>query len=222
MTEHLRPSSREDLVRCAAPDPLVPEADADVALLAGLLAAPAIWAELDPALEDDVVHGVMHARPARPSSVTRLRPRTAHRRRVRRWSISSAAAAVAVVALVGGLALRRTEEHPDFKTELTATALAPNAGAEVEMYHSNAGFRVTLDARGLAALPPGEYYQAWLRNEGGAAVPIGSFSSSDGHVTLWSGVSAKDFPNVSVTIEPADNDPTPSNRRVLTGVLRER
>ena len=88
------------------------------------------------------------------------------------------------------------------------------------MYHSNAGFRVTLDAHGLPALPRGEYYQAWLQSRDGTVVPIGTFSSSDGHVTLWSGVSAKEFPIVSVTVEPTDKQLAPSGHRVLVGELR--
>jgi hypothetical protein len=88
------------------------------------------------------------------------------------------------------------------------------------MYDSDAGFRVTLDAHGLAPLPARRYYEAWVRDAAGTAVPIGTFSSSDGEVTLWSGVSPKSFPNVTVTVEATDNRQAPSDRRVLTGVMR--
>ena len=74
-----------------------------------------------------------------------------------------------------------------------------------------------LDARGLPKLPAGEYYQAWLKNAAGTLVPIGTFSSSDGRVTLWSGVSPKDFRVISVTIEAADGDQGSSGHRVLVG-----
>ena len=74
-----------------------------------------------------------------------------------------------------------------------------------------------LDARGLPTLPAGEYYQAWLKNAEGILVPIGTFSSSGGKVTLWSGVSPQEFPTISVTIEAADGDQGSSGRRVLTG-----
>ena len=51
-------------------------------------------------------------------------------------------------------------------------------------------------------------------------MPIGTFSSSDGRVTLWSGVSPKEFPTITVTIEAADGDQGSSGRRVLTGDVR--
>jgi hypothetical protein len=51
-------------------------------------------------------------------------------------------------------------------------------------------------------------------------VPIGTFSSSDGRVTLWSGLSPKDFPTLTVTIEATDNDQTSSGRQVLVGEVR--
>jgi hypothetical protein len=48
-------------------------------------------------------------------------------------------------------------------------------------------------------------------------VPIGSFSSSDGHVTLWSGVSPVDYPTLTVTIEESDGNQASSGHRVLSG-----
>jgi Anti-sigma-K factor rskA len=66
-------------------------------------------------------------------------------------------------------------------------------------------------------LPNGEYYQAWLKNAAGALVPIGTFSSADASITLWSGVSPRDFPTITVTIESADNHQASSGRRVLVG-----
>jgi hypothetical protein len=50
-------------------------------------------------------------------------------------------------------------------------------------------------------------------------VPIGSFSSSDGKVTLWSGVSPREFNTMSVTIEATDGNPDSSGKRVLVGAV---
>jgi hypothetical protein len=105
-------------------------------------------------------------------------------------------------------------------SDLDATALARGASGEVGMYRSNAGCRVTLDAQGLPALPSGQYYEAWLWSETRTPVPIGTFSSSHGHIVLWSGVSATAFPTVTVTVERADKNLSPSVRRVLAGTLR--
>jgi hypothetical protein len=49
-------------------------------------------------------------------------------------------------------------------------------------------------------------------------VPIGTFN--DGRdVTLWAGVSPKEFPTLSVTRERADTDQASSGERVLIGAV---
>src|SRR4051812_21638666 len=195
----------------------------DDAMLARLLSDPSVWAEPSDHVEDEVVDAVLTAPPvhAVPASVTPLRSERSRRprRRVVRWIAGASVAAVAAVALVFGVAVTRAEDRPAFESELTATAVARGAHASVEMYRSNAGFRVTLDAHGLPALPPGEYYEAWLWSATLTPVPIGTFSSSDGHIVLWSGVSAQKFPKVTVTVERADKNLAPSGRRVLAGQL---
>jgi hypothetical protein len=113
--------------------------------------------------------------------------------------------------------LLRNRVEPDYRTTLAATAVAPGATASVDIVRNDAGFRVTLDAKGLPPLLDGQYYQAWMKNKAGTLVPIGTFSSSDDQVTLWSGVSPVDYPTLTVTIEAADNDQSSSGRRVLVG-----
>ena len=66
----------------------------------------------------------------------------------------------------------------------------------------------------------GQYYEAWLKNNAGELVAIGTFSSSDGRITLWSGVSPRDFPTLSVTIETVDSNEDSSGMRVLVGPLQ--
>ena len=127
------------------------------------------------------------------------------------------AAAAAIAIAFGTVVVARRSTSADFDARLQATALAPGAHASAGITRNGAGFRIVLDARGLPALPAGQYYQAWLKNPAGTLVPIGTFSSSDGRVTLWSGVSPKEFPAMSVTIESTDNDQTSSGRRVLAG-----
>jgi hypothetical protein len=124
--------------------------------------------------------------------------------------------------LIGTVAVVETSTAPDFTAKLSATAIAPTARASADFTKNKAGFRVTLDASGLPKLAAGRYYQAWLKNRAGTLVPIGTFSSSDGKVTLWSGVSPKDFRAISVTIEATDGNQGSSGRRVLTGVVHTR
>jgi hypothetical protein len=194
---------------------------AEVALLADVLADPATWAEPTLGLEDAVVRAVSDAEPAATPSTRSGPPRATGVRRqaaTRRRRILAAACAAAVTAIVvATLGLTGNGADPDYSAELRATALAPGAHASADLTRTDAGFRITLEARGLPALPDGEYYQAWLTSPAGIQVPVGSFSSSDGRVTLWSGASPDDFPTITVTVEAADNEQGSSGRRVLVG-----
>jgi hypothetical protein len=158
--------------------------------------------------------------PAAPTSTTRSINATRSRRaRPRRRVVLSAfgAAAAAVAIIVGVVVVTQANNAPDYQAQLSATGLAPGAHASADITNNNAGFRITLNARGLPPLQRGEYYQAWLKNAAGILVPVGTFSSSDGTVTLWSGVSPRAFPTITVTIETPDNDQASSGRRVLVG-----
>ena len=204
-----RSNEERDALLAAELGPLEPEQAADVSLLADVLGDPATWSEPDFGLEDAVVHAVADAEPAAPTAADT-------RRRHRRFGLAAGAVAAAIAIVVGALAITGGSS-PELKGNLAATALAPGAGGRVDVGHNRAGFRIELYAHGLAALPAGQYYQAWLKNAAGTLVPIGTFSSSDGRITLWSGVSPKDFPTLTVTIEAADNNQASSGRRVLTG-----
>ena len=80
------------------------------------------------------------------------------------------------------------------------------------------GWRIELDATGLPRLDDGRFYQAWLRNPAGTLVPIGSFNEGQ-DVTLWAGVSPKDFTLLTVTRERADGDQSSSGEKVLVGTV---
>jgi len=199
---------------------LEPNEVAELALLADLLADSSTWAEPSPGLEDAIVRAVAEAEPESATPVTPFvtdtRSQRAHRRR--RVVLSALGAAAAAAAIVIGVVLvTQGGAGPDYKAQLSATGLAPGAHASAEITRNNAGFHITLDASGLPPLQGGEYYQAWLKNAAGTLVPVGTFSSSDGSVTLWSGVSPRTFPTITVTIEPADNNQASSGRRVLVG-----
>jgi hypothetical protein len=214
---------REALIAGDRADALEADEAAELSLLAELLADPSTWAEPSAGLENMIVGAVTAAEPDTAPSVTPLaagtRRATARRRR-RRVMAALVAAAATIVILVATVLVTQGGSGPDYEAQLAATALAPGAHASAEISRTDAGFRVTLDARGLPHLQAGEYYQAWLKNAADTLVPIGSFSSSDDTVTLWSGVSPKDFPTITVTIESMDNDQASSGRRVLIGNVR--
>ena len=206
---------REALIADARDGPLDAEAAAELELLADLLADPSTWSTPPAELEDRVVQAVIEAEPAETQAL--------HARR-RRWRRSGAVAGVAAafvaIALIVGALVAGSSSAPDYVAVLHATPLTPGARASVNITRNDAGFHVSLDAQGLAPLKTGEFYQAWLKNSVGVSVPIGTFSSSDGHVTLWSGISPEAFPTMTVTIEKADGDQSSSGRVVLVGSAR--
>jgi len=207
-----RPSNEEleAMLSDAREHDLEPGEAAELALLADLLAADGTWVEPAAGLEDAVLKAVAGA-PAATASPLR---HTSRRRRLAWSAIPAAAVAAAVVTFV---AVLPSGPGADYVSQLTATGIAPGAHASADIRRNDAGFRIELHPAGLSALGAGEYYQAWLKDANGTLVPVGTFSSSDGDVTLWSGVSPQTFTTLTVTIEKANNDQTSSCRRVLVG-----
>jgi len=197
---------RESMILDGYEGPLGPDEVADAELLASILADSSSWAEPRDDLEDDIVSALEHEAPARARTPWFSR---------RLFMVSTAAAAI--VLLIAAVVVIRKDPSNDFDAKLTATELAPTAHGKSEIAHNNAGFRIEMYAHDLPVLHAGEYYQAWLKNAAGVAVPIGTFSSSDDHVTLWSGVSPEVFPTMTVSIESTDNNQGPSGRVVLVG-----
>jgi len=224
MNDRLTNEAREALITGGCSGSLGPDEAADVALLAVLLADPSTWAEPHPSLEDGVVRAVESAAPAVEASASASTNRARRDATIRRRHIVVfAISAAAVVSIVlGAVVVAHRGTNAGFNAQRIATSAAPGARASASITHNNAGFRFVLDAHGLPALAAGEYYQAWLKNAAGTLVPIGTFSSSDDRVTLWSGVSPKKFPTMSVTIEATDNDQATSGRRVLVGEVQPR
>ena len=210
---------REKLLADACGGALEPQEAAELSLLADVLGDSSTWAEPRAGVEDAVVRAVADAEST--TTTSRTPPARSEARRRRRRVLASALAAAAVIAtVVATVLVTRGGTSPDYEAQLRGTVSAPGAQASADITRNDAGFRITLDANGLPALRSGEYYQAWLKNAAGALVPIGTFSSSDGRVTLWSGLSPKDFPTLTVTIEATDNDQTSSGRQVLAGEVR--
>jgi hypothetical protein len=211
MIEHLTRRDREALVvqgRRASSGPYLSD---ELSLLVDLLAEPSTWAEPRTSLEEDVLLAVAEAR----------RPRQRVDRLGRRFFVAVVGAAAAVVAVVAGVAMTRDDSGLSYDAELSATALVPSAHGSAAIVRNDAGFKITLDAGVLPLLRDGEYYEAWLKDGSGAIVPIGTFSSSEDeeYVTLWAGVSPDQFSTISVTMEPADNDPASSGQVVLAGPI---
>ena len=128
-------------------------------------------------------------------------------------------AAASVAAVVIGIAVAHTSSSgPGFHAALAATELAPGASADATLAKTDAGWRIELDATGLPRRDGGLFYEAWLKDAAGTLVPIGTFNEG-GKVTLWAGVSPKDFTTLTVTRERADGDQQSSGEKVLVGTI---
>jgi hypothetical protein len=193
------------------------EQRADLDELRALLADPSVWAEPGPELEDRLVASIgeeANLASGRETLIQKVPPR--RRRRLRIAAGGVAAAVIAAVALTVGL--RSNGPTPlHFQAALAGTSLAPGASGDATLTKTDAGWRVVLRATGLARLDNGQFYQAWLKNQAGTLVPIGTFNQGP-MVTLWSGVSPQSFPTITVTEQMAGN-PASSGRRVLVGAV---
>jgi Anti-sigma-K factor rskA, C-terminal len=153
-----------------------------------------------------------------------LRERVEAQRRGRRAEaprrlVLVGAAAAAVLAVAVGLSVRASDTSPErFRTALAATTLLPEATGEATLTKTSSGWKIELDATGLPRLEEGHFYQAWLRDPAGVAVPIGTFNQAR-NVTLWAGVSPKEFTTLTVTRERADDDQASSGEKVLVGTV---
>lgn len=145
--------------------------------------------------------------------------RTGRARVPRNLVLVGTSATAAMLAVAIGLAVFTSRASPErFQAALAPTDLVPDASGEATLTKTSSGWRIELDAAGLPRLQNGRFYQAWLRNAAGVLVPIGTFNEGR-DVTLWAGVSPKDFTTLTVTREPADGDQTSSGQRVLVGTV---
>jgi hypothetical protein len=137
-------------------------------------------------------------------------------RRPRRLVLVSVAS-TAVLAVAIGLAVRGSgTSGARFRAALGSTALTPGASGQATLTKTSSGWLVRLDASGLPRLAGGRFYEAWMRNDAGVLVPIGTFNEPR-YVTLWAGVSPEDFTTLTITREKADGHQSSSGEKVLVG-----
>ncbi len=214
---------------------------ADLDELRALLADPGLWDEPAPTLEDAVVAAVSSAVGARPGQTVApappavtAPPRTSsepvapvisidqHRKRwIRPATMILSAAAAVVIVIAGAMVLTNDNNTAEtFSMALEPTEVLPDATGSATLTRTDSGWRIELDATGLPRLADGLFYQAWLRDEEGTLVPIGSFNEGE-DVVLWAGVSPVLFPTLTVTREAADNVQDSSGDRVLVGTITQ-
>jgi Anti-sigma-K factor rskA, C-terminal len=143
--------------------------------------------------------------------------RHARRAPMRRAFVLVGATATAALAVAIGVAVFDSSSSGErLHAALAPTSLAPGASGDATLTKTSSGWRIQLAAEGLPRLDGGRFYEAWLRNGAGVLVPIGTFNEGK-NVTLWAGVSPKDFTSLTVTRELADGDQASSGQKVLVG-----
>ena len=122
-----------------------------------------------------------------------------------------------VLALAVGLRMAGSGTGAEtLHAALAPTEIVPGASGDVTLTKTDSGWRIELDATGLPRREGALFYQAWLRNSAGVLVPIGTFNEGQ-KVTLWAGVSPKEYPDLTVTRERADGNQASSGEKVLVG-----
>lgn len=135
----------------------------------------------------------------------------------RRLLIALVVAAVVLALGVGWLVLRDDDQDDASDADLTVALSGAGGTASGDIRKLPSGWRIELDAD-LPRRDDGMYYQAWLRDDAGTLVPIGTFNEGD-DVVLWAGVSPLEFTTLTVTRERADGDQGSSGDRVLSGTI---
>lgn len=153
---------------------------------------PALWRDPPASLRDAVVGTVP------PRTVDTLAPRV--------WAWLTAAAVV--IAIVGLAALLRGD-GPDWVVELDGTTDYPNASAVVQGWNEAPGSRMHISINGVEKAPEGFFYEFWLSN-GPLHISAGTFIDAT-DVALQAAVRRSEFPRLWVTLEPIDDDESPTS-----------
>lgn len=161
----------------------------------------AIWEEPPPELENQVVALIAGSHNRNTAGAGRLD----------RW-IRPLAAAAAVLVVVGLYGVLRPPS-PDWEVVMPGTSLAPLATSTVTGWNTQSGTRMVLAVNGLDPAPPGYVYEFWL-SQGPLHISAGTFTA-DGDIELSTGVARANFPRLWVTLEPLDDDQSPSAHTVL-------
>jgi hypothetical protein len=205
--------------------PIDPDKRAELDRLRGVLSDPAVWAEPQPDLQERIVDAISSTGATSSDTAPDPEPEgsTADRHNVLRlrtrrtkYAILSAAAAV-LIAVGIAIGLTNHDSKPaEFAASLQGTDLAPDASGQVTLSRTESGWKIHLQAEDLPRRDNGAYYEAWLKNDAGILVPIGTFNQPD-DVTLWAGVPPSSYPTITVTRQLANGEQASSGQVVLQG-----
>jgi anti-sigma factor RsiW len=134
-----------------------------------------------------------------------------------RWLLGAAAVLVALLLGVGAFTIGRDRDAGRGQTVALGAPAAGGATAEARMRGAGDDQIMTMTAKGLPRPPAGAHYEVWLVGEGGQELPVGVLApDGEGVWSLPAEVAAR-YRAIDVTLEPADGDPSRSDRTVLRG-----
>jgi len=171
-----------------------------------ILDDPEFWQVPSPALEDRVV--AIIGGPPGPTE----RPVVTSKRFNRRRFVLVGGVAAVLTVIVAWIGLRSIDGS-DWKVAIPGTNEAPLATGVVEGWNEPGGTRVVLDIQGLAPAPEGSVYEFWFSRDD-LHISAGTFVNPT-NVELWTGVSRREFPRLWITLEPLDDDESPSGTNVM-------
>ena len=139
-----------------------------------------------------------------------------------RWRIWVPAAALLVIAVLGAGLLWSLTRDSSEGIPLAATAPTSEGGGELSGEVEEGNLQIELVVWGLPELQKDEYYELWYAEEGGGRISCGTFRAQQGGqttVNLTAPATAVSYPEIEVTREPDDGDPSSSGEKVLVGDL---
>ena len=134
-----------------------------------------------------------------------------------RWLLGAAAVLVALLLGIGNFTVGRDRDSNRGQTVALGAPAAGGATAEARMRGAGDDQIMTMTAKGLPRPPADAYYEVWLVGDAGQELPVGVLApNGEGVWSLPADVAAR-YRAVDVTLEPADGDPSRSDRTVLRG-----
>jgi Anti-sigma-K factor rskA, C-terminal len=146
-----------------------------------------------------------------PASVLRDRPRRS------RWLLGAAAVLVALLLGVGGFTVGRDRDTGRGQRVALGAPAPGGATAEARMRGAGDDQIMSMTAQGLPRPPAGAFYGVWLVGDAGQDFLVGVLApNGQGIWSLPADVAAR-YRAIDVTLEPADGNPSRSERTVLRG-----
>ena len=146
-----------------------------------------------------------------PASVLRDRTRRS------RWLLGAAAVLVALLLGVGGFTVGRDRDTGRGQRVALGAPAPGGATAEAHMRGAGDDQIMSMTAQGLPRPPAGAYYGVWLVGDAGQDFLVGVLApNGQGIWSLPADVAAR-YRAIDVTLEPADGNPSRSERTVLRG-----